>query len=117
MDVSQIVWLVLGFLLLLVWIWVLFAVVVDVVRRSDLSGFAKAAWCVFVFLIPLVGVIAYVIARPRLTRDEAEAVDAYEHKVGGDSEDRAAQLADLTRRHTLGEISDEEYEELRSQLG
>ena len=60
MDFSQIVWLVLGVLLLLVWVWVLFAVVVDVLRRSDLSGLAKAAWCVFVFIVPLIGVIGYM---------------------------------------------------------
>ena len=116
MDVSEIVWLAIGIVLLLVWIWILFAVVVDVLRRADLSGFAKAAWCVLVVVIPVIGVIAYAIARPRLTRDEAEAVDAYEHKVSAEAEDTAAQLADLARRHTLGEITDDEYDELRSQL-
>ena len=38
-------------------------VFLDIFRSSDLSGLAKALWFLFVLLIPLIGVLAYLIAR------------------------------------------------------
>jgi Phospholipase_D-nuclease N-terminal len=42
------------------------AAIVDVARRRDLGGGAKALWVVLLLLLPLIGVIAYVIARPSI---------------------------------------------------
>jgi len=39
-------------------------VLIDNFRRSDQSGWAKAAWTVLVLALPLLGVIVYQIARP-----------------------------------------------------
>jgi Phospholipase_D-nuclease N-terminal len=36
----------------------------DVFRRHDLTGWAKARWTLFVIVLPLVGVVVYMIARP-----------------------------------------------------
>ena len=36
---------------------------IDIFRSPDLSGLAKALWLLFVLLIPLVGVLVYLIAR------------------------------------------------------
>jgi hypothetical protein len=38
-------------------------VFIDIFRSPDLSGLAKALWLLFVLLIPLVGVLVYLIAR------------------------------------------------------
>jgi hypothetical protein len=38
--------------------------IVDIVRRPDLGAGAKVLWAVFVFIVPLIGVIVYLIARP-----------------------------------------------------
>ena len=51
-----------------VYIWVmllflLFKVFADIFRSSDLGGFAKALWLIFVIVVPFVGVLVYVIAR------------------------------------------------------
>jgi hypothetical protein len=40
------------------------AATVDVVRRPDLGGGGKKFWIVLVFVLPVIGLIAYVIARP-----------------------------------------------------
>ncbi len=40
------------------------AATIDVVRRPDLGGGAKTLWIVLVFVLPVIGLIAYVIARP-----------------------------------------------------
>jgi hypothetical protein len=52
--------------ILIVFAWILFiwiAIVVfgDLFRRRDISGWAKAAWVVFIVLIPWIGVLAYLI--------------------------------------------------------
>ena len=53
------------------------AATVDVIRRPDLGGGAKVIWVLLIFILPVLGVIAYVIARPSLVdfgenRDEAK---------------------------------------------
>ena len=38
--------------------------VVDVVRRPDLTVGAKLGWSVFMLVLPLIGILVYVMARP-----------------------------------------------------
>jgi hypothetical protein len=42
------------------------AATVDVIRRPDLGVGAKVLWVLLIFILPVLGVIAYVIARPSL---------------------------------------------------
>jgi hypothetical protein len=49
--------------LFVVFIVALFHVFADIFRSHDMSGIAKACWFIFVIVLPLVGVIIYVIAR------------------------------------------------------
>ena len=44
-----------------VWIWMMVAILGDVFRRRDLSGWAKAAWTVFLIVLPFLGALAYLI--------------------------------------------------------
>jgi cell division protein FtsX len=54
---------VLEFALLFMWIWVAISVVADVFRSHDLSGWAKAGWIFLIVVVPLLGVLIYLIAR------------------------------------------------------
>ena len=56
-------WTMFIFFLWVIWIWILIMVFIDIFRSHDLSGGAKALWFVFVLFIPLIGVLAYLIAR------------------------------------------------------
>jgi hypothetical protein len=56
-------WTMFIFFLWVIWIWILITVFIDIFRSPDLSGWAKALWFLFVLLIPLIGVLAYLIAR------------------------------------------------------
>jgi hypothetical protein len=49
-----------GFVL---FIFLALAVFADVFASSDLSGWAKAGWIAIVFILPLIGVLIYVITR------------------------------------------------------
>ena len=56
-------WTMLYFFLWVIWIWILIWVFIDIFRSRDLSGWGKALWFLFVLLIPLIGVLVYLIAR------------------------------------------------------
>ena len=52
---------VLWFFLFVVEIWLIFTIFVDIFRRHDMKGWLKAFWVVFVILIPLLGIVLYLI--------------------------------------------------------
>jgi hypothetical protein len=58
----QVFWTILIFFAWVAWIWTVIAVLSDVFRRHDLSGWGKAAWTVFVIVVPFIGVLSYLIA-------------------------------------------------------
>ncbi len=56
---------------LMIWwgfvVTIFFAVIwafIDNFRRSDHSGLAKAGWALLILIIPLVGMLVYMVARP-----------------------------------------------------
>jgi hypothetical protein len=58
-------------------IWMFIATFADIFRRHNLSGFAKAMWVLLIFVLPFLGILIYVIARPRVgDRDESMMVEA-----------------------------------------
>ena len=57
----DIFWTILIVFLWVIWIWILIAVVIDIFRNPDMSGWAKALWFLFVLFIPLIGVLVYLI--------------------------------------------------------
>ena len=105
MNLWQIILLVFLFAL---WVWALVAVFIDVFRRSDLSGAIRIGWVALVLLLPVVGVVIYLIARPKLTERERRSVASYVEAVHSDSERTAEQIADLARLRSEGETTDEE---------
>ncbi len=49
--------------LFVILIWMLIRLAADIFRSDDLSGIAKAAWVVFIVVLPFFGIVAYLIAR------------------------------------------------------
>ena len=62
----------LWFFLFFIWIWLLITVFADLFRSHDLSGWAKAAWCLFVIIVPYLGVFVYLIARGHKMAEHAQ---------------------------------------------
>jgi len=58
----------LGFMLamyvLVAVLWMLFSTIADLFRRQDVSGVGKAGWLLLLLLLPLVGILIYVLAKP-----------------------------------------------------
>ena len=55
-------WTIVIFFVWVAWLMILFRIFADVFRRHDISGWGKAAWLVFVVVVPFLGVLVYLIA-------------------------------------------------------
>jgi Phospholipase_D-nuclease N-terminal len=54
------------------WVMYIFSIIwclVDNFRRSDHSGGAKALWTIFMIVLPVLGLISYLISRPSTAED------------------------------------------------
>ena len=96
---------VLEFALLVLWIWLAVTVVVDVFRSHDLSGWAKAGWVVLIVLLPLLGVLIYVIARG----DKMKA-----HEVSQERLQERAFISDVEDLRTRGILTDDEVQRAKT---
>jgi hypothetical protein len=109
-------WTMLWFFLFFIWIWLLIQVFIDIFRSNDMGGWGKAGWTIFVIVIPLLGVLVYLIARGRSMGErnmqEAQRQDQQFRKYvqdaagSGGGADQLAKLADL---HKQGVLTDDEF--------
>ena len=58
----DIFWTMIIFFSWVIWIWMVIAVLADVFGRHDVSGWGKAAWVIFIIVLPFLGVLVYLIA-------------------------------------------------------
>jgi hypothetical protein len=63
-GLAELLWSMLVFFFWFMAIWVFIAVFADIFARPDLSGWAKAGWILLIFVLPFLGALIYVIARP-----------------------------------------------------
>src|SRR5215212_4819653 len=59
----DVLWTMIIFFAWVVWIWMMVVILSDVFRRRDIGGWAKAAWVVFMLVLPFLGVLIYLIAQ------------------------------------------------------
>ena len=57
-----ILWSMLIFFAFVIWIWIAITVFIDLFRRHDVGGWAKALWVIFIIIAPFLGVLIYLIA-------------------------------------------------------
>jgi hypothetical protein len=95
-------------------IWLFVVLIGDVFRRDDLSGWAKAAWSLFIVVLPFLGAIIYIATRPKVTAGDirlATRAEAASQAVAGVS--TADELAKLGQLRSQGVLDDSEYEDLK----
>lgn len=113
-DLGDLLWSMLVFFFWFMAIWIFIGVFADIFRRRDLSGVAKAGWILLIFVLPLLGVLIYMIARPRMTeqdREDMARTQEAQRRVSGYS--AADEIEKLTKLRDAGQISAEEYEDLK----
>jgi predicted membrane channel-forming protein YqfA (hemolysin III family) len=95
-------------------IWIFISIFADIFRRNDLSGWAKAGWILLLFVLPFLGALIYVIARPKMTEQDREIMmKAQEQQRRLEGYSAADEVAKLAKLRDAGEISAEEYEEMK----
>jgi len=61
----RVFWAMLAFFAFVIVVWLIVMVLYDNFARHDHSGAAKAGWTILVIFLPFIGVLIYLIARPR----------------------------------------------------
>jgi hypothetical protein len=65
----DVIWSMLLFSLFVIWVFIVIVAFVDNFRRKDHSGWMKALWTIFIVVLPFIGVLTYMIVRPRAADD------------------------------------------------
>ena len=116
-------WTMLWFFCFFIYIWLLIRIFSDIFRSHDMGGWAKAGWIIFIFVLPFLGILVYLIARGKKMaehqmQDQAQAQQEFKAYVqdaagGGGAADELSKLADLKAK---GVITDAEFEAQKAKL-
>jgi hypothetical protein len=117
----NILWSMIIFFAWVAWIFILIRVIADIFRRHDTSGWGKAAWLVFVILLPFLGVFIYLIANGdemgKRDLDQARAaqasMDDYVKSVAG-SGGAAAEIDKAKQLLDSGAITQAEFDAIKA---
>jgi hypothetical protein len=118
----NILWTMIIFFAWVVWIWMMIAILTDVFRRRDLSGWGKAAWTVFLIVLPFIGALSYLIANhegmadrnvKQAQRAQAE-FDDYVKTVAKNGGGAAAEIEKAKGLLDTGAIDQSEYDALKA---
>ncbi len=115
-------WSMFLFFLLFAWLMLLFRVFADIFR-SDLGGFAKAIWSIFVIIVPFLGVFVYLIAHGDAmtqrnladAQQSGQAFQAYVRDAAGTG-GVATELGQLAELKSQGAITDAEFDAQKAKL-
>ncbi len=114
MPLLDLLWAMILFFLFIMWIWLVITIFIDIFQ-SDLSGWGKAGWTIFVVFLPFLGVLIYLIVNgDAMQKRRMDAVvqaqnaqQQYIQQVAGTSS--ADQLEKLKGLHDQGVLTDDEY--------
>ena len=114
----EILWTMIIFFAWVIWIWIAITVLVDLFRRHDIGGWQKAAWVVFVIVLPFLGVLVYLISQHEGMRERTMAqaqaqkkeLDQYVRETTGGS---AAEIAKAKELLDAGTITQAEFEAIK----
>jgi Short C-terminal domain/Phospholipase_D-nuclease N-terminal len=115
----NILWTMIVFFAWVAWIWIVITVLIDVFRRDDIGGWGKAAWVVFVILVPFLGVLVYLIAEhdgmrersERQVKAQQQAFDSYVRETAGGS---ATEIAKAKELLDAGAITQAEFDAIKA---
>ena len=106
----------------LIFFWIAITVLIDVFRRHDIGGWAKAAWVIFVVLLPWIGVLVYLIVNHQGMADrrysEAAAAqsqfDDYVRQTAGTAASPTAEIARAKELLDSGAITQAEFDSIKA---
>ncbi|MGZ8688448.1 MAG: SHOCT domain-containing protein [Gaiellaceae bacterium] len=102
------------FLWFVIWILLLIMILSDNFRCNDHSGSAEVFWTLFVICTPLIGVLAYMLVRPKMTDQDKELIDQYQEQQRRFAGTPADEIGKLHELKEAAAISTEEYEAMKA---
>ena len=116
----DVLWSMIIFFFWVIWIWIVITVLIDIFRRDDIGGWGKAAWVIFVVILPWLGVLIYLIAQHNGMRErsinEAQAqrrqLDDYVRSTAGGGS--AGEIAKAKELLDAGTITQQEFDALKA---
>jgi hypothetical protein len=113
----DVIWGMVFFFFWVMAIWIFISLFADIFRRNDLSGAWKAIWILVLFVIPFLGALIYIVARPKVTAQDVQMMAQSEAAVKAASGvSTADELAKLTQLRDSGALTIPEYEALKAKL-
>jgi hypothetical protein len=118
----NILWTMIIFFCWVVWIWIMIVILTDVFRRRDISGWVKAAWVVFLIVLPFLGALVYLISqhdkmadrRAEDARGQQAQFDQYVKSVAGNGGGAASEIDKAKQLLDSGAITQSEFEALKA---
>ncbi len=116
----DLMWLILSTFVFVAYLLILFQIVSDLFRDSELGGGSKALWLIALIFLPMLTALVYVVVRgtgmakrqrAALERSKSEAEDYIRHVAG---KSPAEQIADAKALLDAGTISQEEFAKLKA---
>ena len=111
------------FFIFFAYLMCLFWIFSDLFRDRELGGFAKTIWILFIIILPVLGMLAYVIARgggmteraleheQRVREQQAQYIQSVAGPSGGTAADQIASAKSLL---DSGAIDQTEFEALKA---
>jgi hypothetical protein len=120
----DVLWTMVIFFAWVIWIWMMIYILSDLFGRSDISGWGKAAWTVFMIVLPFVGVLSYLIAqhegmqRRGIERAQA-AQQQFDDRVkaaagAGTGNGAAGEIQKAAQLRDAGTITSAEFETIKT---
>jgi len=114
-PILEFFWYMLMFYLFFMVIWMFIQVFADIFHRENLSGWGKAGWIFLLFVFPFLGILIYMIARPKNTeqdkRDMAQMQAMQSRVQGGSAADDIAKAKALL---DTGAITQAEFDAIKA---
>jgi hypothetical protein len=109
----DVLWYMIIFFFWMLVFWMFISVFADIFRRRDHGGWAKAGWILAICVLPLLGILIYVIARPKdaTLEQDMELLAAQRRAAGYSSAEEIAKAQQLLQS---GAISQQEFDQIKS---
>ncbi len=123
-GVGQVVYSIFWVFLFFIQTWLTVTIFIDIFRSHDLKGWVKALWVLLVLVLPMIGILAYIVVRgdkirvhqiraQRIQEESARDRPRHSHTATSSPAGQLSRLAELRRDDV---ITSDEFRQLKSHV-
>jgi hypothetical protein len=117
----EVLWTIIIFFAWVVYIWMIVVIYTDLFSRRDISGWGKAAWALFMIVLPFVGVLSYLIVQhdgmaqrsAERAKTAQKQMDEYVKSVAG-SDGAASEIEKAKKLLDAGTITQADFDAIKA---